>query len=306
VYLCQTAPVVDDWPAEVAHELGIDPATVQPVRRVELPLSGGQRLSALVWGTRPPELVFLHGGGQNAHTWDLVITRLGRPAVALDLPGHGRSSWRADRDYRPWRNATAIATALDRLDVRGRPVVGMSLGGLSAIALADTRPDLVARCVLVDITPGADVRRLRADQLGTIALTRGPRTFDSVEEMIDRAVRASPRRPASAVRRGVLHNTVRRPDGTWSWRYDERDQDDEARVADAATLWDALGRLRMPVLVVKGAASAVTTAADLREASRRLPTARIETVPDAGHAVQSDQPDALSRLIEDFAPADDR
>lgn len=288
-----------DWVTEVAHELGTDPATVQPVRRVELALSGGQRLSALVWGTRPAELVFLHGGGQNAHTWDLVVTRLGRPAVALDLPGHGRSSWRADRDYGPWRNATAIAAALDQLNVRGTPVVGMSLGGLSAVALADTRPDLVARCVLVDITPGADIRRLAADQLGTIALTRGPRTFDSVEEMIDRAVRASPRRPASAVRRGVLHNAVRRPDGTWTWRYDERDQDD---AADAVPLWEAVGRLRMPVLVVKGEASAVTTAADLGEVSRRLPTARIEIVPDAGHAVQSDQPDALSRLIEDFAP----
>jgi pimeloyl-ACP methyl ester carboxylesterase len=299
--------VADDefnWTAEVADELGIDPAAVQPVRRTEIPVAGGQRLSALVWGTEPPELLFLHGGGQNAHTWDLLITRIGRPAVALDLPGHGRSSWRPDKDYRPWRNATAIATALDHLEMRGRPVIGMSLGGLSTIALADNRPDLVAACVLVDITPGSGttVRRLTTEQLGTIALTRGPRVFGSVEEMVERAVQASPRRPASAVRRGVLHNALRRPDGTWTWRYDERDHDDDARSADAATLWDALGRLRMPVLVVKGAASAVTTAEDLREVRRRLPDARIEIVPGAGHAVQSDQPDALSRLIEDFTP----
>lgn len=282
--------------AEVAAELGIDPAAVQPGRRIELP--GG--LSALVWGTEPPELVFLHGGGQNAHTWDLVITRIGRPAVALDLPGHGRSSWRPDRDYGPWRNATAIAAALDHLDVRGRPVIGMSLGGLSTIALADTRPDLAAACVLVDITPGSGttVRRLTDEQLGTIALTRGPRVFDSVEEMVSRAVQASPRRPAAAVRRGVVHNAVRRPDGTWTWRYDERDHG--ASSTDTATLWDALGRLRMPVLVVKGGESAVTTAEDLREVRRWLPEARIEIVPDAGHAVQSDQPDALSRLIEEF------
>jgi pimeloyl-ACP methyl ester carboxylesterase len=299
-------PVADDEfsrMAEVADELGIDPTTVQPARRTEIPLPDDQRLSAIVWGVGPPELVFLHGGGQNAHTWDLVITRLGRPSVALDLPGHGHSSWRPDRDYRPWRNAPAVATALDHLAVRGRPVIGMSLGGLTAIALADTRPDLVERCVLLDITPGSGgvLRQLTREQLGTIALTRGPRTFDSVEEMVESAVRASPRRPASAVRRGVLHNAVRRG-GRWTWRYDVRDQSDEARASDTETLWAALGQLRMPAMVVKGGESAVTTESDLHEVSRRLPGTRIEVVPGAGHAVQSDQPDALSRLIEDFAP----
>jgi pimeloyl-ACP methyl ester carboxylesterase len=302
--MCQTGPVAElPWTAEVAAELGIDPTTVRPPRRTEIPLPGGQRLSALVWGAQPPELVFLHGGGQNAHTWDLVLTRLGRPAVALDLPGHGHASWRPDRDYGPWRNATAVAAALDHLAVRGKPVIGMSLGGLTTIALADTRPDLVGRCALVDITPGstATVRTLPTEQLGTIALTRGPRTFDTVEEMIELAVRASPRRPASAVRRGVLHNAYQRPDGRWTWRYDQRRPDDHP---DAAPLWAALGRLRMPVMVVKGAASAVTTLADLRQVGRRLPGTRIEIVPDAGHAVQSDQPDALARLIDDFAPPD--
>ena len=46
-------------------------------------------VSALVWG-RDPRVVFLHGGGQNAHTWDTVILGLGLPALAIDLPGHGR------------------------------------------------------------------------------------------------------------------------------------------------------------------------------------------------------------------------
>ena len=56
------------------------------VTRIE---SGG--ISALKWGDEPPQVVFLHGGGQNAHTWDTVILGLGVPALAIDLPGHGRS-----------------------------------------------------------------------------------------------------------------------------------------------------------------------------------------------------------------------
>src|ERR1044072_4961114 len=62
-------------------------------------------ISALRFGDRPPRVVFLHGGGQNAHTWDTVILGLGEPALAVDLPGHGRSAWRDYGDYGPKLNA---------------------------------------------------------------------------------------------------------------------------------------------------------------------------------------------------------
>ena len=60
----------------------------------------------------PPRIVFLHGGGQNAHTWDTVIVGLGEPALAVDLPGHGHSAWREDGDYSPQNNAAALAPVL--------------------------------------------------------------------------------------------------------------------------------------------------------------------------------------------------
>ncbi|MUM30929.1 alpha/beta fold hydrolase, partial [Mycolicibacterium sp. CBMA 361] len=65
-------------------------------------------ISMLKWGTEAPEVVFLHGGGQNAHTWDTVILGLGVPALAIDLPGHGRSAWREDGDYGPKLNAETL------------------------------------------------------------------------------------------------------------------------------------------------------------------------------------------------------
>lgn len=58
-------------------------------------------VSALRWGSEAPRVVFLHGGAQNAHTWDTVVLGLGEPALAVDLPGHGRSAWRDDGDYSP-------------------------------------------------------------------------------------------------------------------------------------------------------------------------------------------------------------
>src|SRR5262245_5546052 len=95
-----------------AEEVGLAYDGPPTVRRVEI-----DGVSALVWGPldSSPELVLLHGGAQNAHTWDTVALALDRPLVAIDLPGHGRSAWRDDHDYRPTTNAVAVANAVAKL-----------------------------------------------------------------------------------------------------------------------------------------------------------------------------------------------
>jgi esterase len=243
----------------------------------------------------------LHGGGQNARTWDLVLLLLGRPAVAIDLPGHGHSSWRPDRDYGPMRNAAAVAATIEQQAAQADAVIGMSLGGLTLIHMAATRPDLVRRAMLVDVTPGSPqaAAAMSGHQRGAVQLTRGPRAFASRQEMIDAAVAGSPRRPASAVRRGVIHNSRQLPDRTWVWRYDRSDPD---LPFPAAQLWDDLARLPMPAMLVTGAESGFVTDSDKAEVRRRLSSIRVEGVPAAGHAVQSDQPAALAALIADFVP----
>src|SRR6201990_2745238 len=76
---------------ENAEEFGLPFERPPEVRREFVPLADGRRSSALVWGDAPPNLVLLHGGAQNAHTWDTVALALGQPLVAIDLPGHGHS-----------------------------------------------------------------------------------------------------------------------------------------------------------------------------------------------------------------------
>jgi pimeloyl-ACP methyl ester carboxylesterase len=82
---------------ENAAEYGLPFDRPPTVRRAFASVPGGRRLSALVWQQGEPELVLLHGGAQNAHTWDTVAMALGRPLVAIDLPGHGHSGIKAER-----------------------------------------------------------------------------------------------------------------------------------------------------------------------------------------------------------------
>lgn len=278
--------------------LAFDPATPPVVRRewvTDTP--SGNDVSAIVWGDGAPELVLLHGGAQNAHTWDSMALALGRPLVAVDLPGHGHSAWRPDQDYRPQAMADDIAHVVDALAPDATTLIGMSLGGLTALATLAGRNDLAERLVLVDITPGVDQDKASA----IIAFVDGPEEFESFDAILERTLAFNPSRSRSSLARGVRHNAYERPDGVWSWRYDRpteaRDGDLEARYAN---LWEAVSDLDHPVLLVQGGLSGVVDDDDIAELQRRRPDARVVVVEEAGHSVQGDRPVVLAELVLDF------
>ena len=83
---------------EVAAELGLDPAVIPQVSRRLAAAGPGQACSVVRWGSAEPELVFLHGGGQNARTWDLVALDLGRPRGELIVMEEVAPAARGERD----------------------------------------------------------------------------------------------------------------------------------------------------------------------------------------------------------------
>ncbi len=288
---------------ENAQEFGLPYDGPPVVRRTEVEVSPGRHLSALVWGVSPPELVLLHGGAQNAHTWDTVAMALGRPLVAVDLPGHGHSDAPADGSLRVQRNADDVAVAVRALAPDARAVVGMSLGGLTAIALADQHPDLVRRVILVDVTPQVEGPGAAA----IVAFVNGPESFADFDELLARTIEFNPTRSESSLRRGILHNALQRDDGSWVWRYrrftDGADQGSVQEQLPTEDLWEALGRISVPLMLVRGmrTGSVVDDAAEA-ELLRRLPSARVEHVAEAGHSVQGDDPLALAALLDSFVP----
>ncbi|MGV0788886.1 alpha/beta hydrolase [Mycolicibacterium sp. XJ2] len=273
---------------ENARQAGVE--AVPPVKRID---SGP--ISSLKFGDAPPRVVFLHGGGQNAHTWDTVIVGLGEPALAIDLPGHGRSAWREDGDYGPKNNAVAIEPVVRSLASDADLVVGMSLGGLTALRLAVAARDLVRRLVLVDVTPSAPERhtQMTEAQKGTVALVQGDRIFPSFEAMLEKTVAAAPHRDRESLRRGVFHNARRLDDGTWTWRYDEMRKGEGFE-----GLWDDVPRLEVATTLVRGANSFFVNDDDAAEFARRAPGFKdVQIVEDSGHSVQSDQPGKLIQIL---------
>lgn len=265
------------------------PARVM-VRRTQVEVAPGRRVSAIVWGAGPPEVVLLHGGAQNAHTWDTVALALDRPLVAIDLPGHGHSDWREDRAYWPAENAHAVAAAVHVLAPDARAIVGMSLGGLTALSLTDAYPSLVRQLVLVDITPG--VTRDKASAI--TSFINGPETFASFDEILERTILFNPTRQESSLRRGVLHNAAPQADGTWAWRYDRNHLPEGSEVPDFGSLWDAIDRLAVPLTLLRGSTSPVVDDADVAELLRRQPEAEVILVDGAGHSIQGDRPVELA------------
>ncbi|MGH1490102.1 MAG: alpha/beta fold hydrolase [Acidimicrobiales bacterium] len=298
------------------------PFSSQPaVRRQAVEVEPGRSVSALVWGEGNPELVLLHGGAQNAHTWDTVALALRpRSLVAIDLPGHGHSDG-PGAVQRAQRTTTAaardVAVVIRALAPEATCIVGMSYGGLTALALTAVAPELVPRLVLVDVLPG-----LKPEQGRHITdFVNGPVTFPNFDEILARTMEFNPSRSESSLRRGILHNALQLDDGSWVWRHsrwrlDEPEAlettpdtslDDEQAAAEQADrghadLLEILERVSVPLLLARGLRSdSVLRDDDEAELLRRLPTAQVEHFADAGHSIQGDMPIELAAAIDRFA-----
>lgn len=187
------------------------------VKRVDVEVSDGRKISALQYGpSEPPAFVFLHGMGLNAHGFDPVVLALDAPALALDLPGHGHSDWREDANYRPDLLAQDVLLALAQLAPKPFVLVGHSLGGLTAAIAAPALGERLRGLVILDITPSL---KPQSDGAEIGDFISGQRDFATQEEMVDRAIQYGIGADRAALTRGVALNVRQRPDGRWEWAH---------------------------------------------------------------------------------------
>jgi len=231
--------------------------------------------------------VLAHGFTQSARSWAtlqrLLESRLpGATTIAVDLPGHGDAEPPADLDL--WTSADLLAD-------RGGPgvYVGYSMGGRVALHTALARPEVVERLVLVGATAGIDdpderaARRAADERLADHIEAVGVSTF--LDEWLANPLFAG-LTEATALRADRLRNT---PAGLAA----------SLRATGTGTqtpLWDRLGEIECPVLVLVGEHDAKFT--DLgRRLVGGLPRAELAVIPGAGHSVHLEQPDATVDAI---------
>jgi pimeloyl-ACP methyl ester carboxylesterase len=110
---------------------------------------GGHRVRYVRAGSGSPVLL-LHGFASSIYTWKDVLPALARDhdVVALDFPGFGESEQPSDLDGS--RFPSLVLELLDQVGIQDTAIVGSSMGGATAVAVAATHPDRVTALVLID------------------------------------------------------------------------------------------------------------------------------------------------------------
>ncbi|MCW2876543.1 MAG: ybfF 2 [Sphaerisporangium sp.] len=258
---------------EIAQSIGVsapDPRLIQ--RRWVTTVSGGH-VSGVTWGDGPAETVLLHDARRSARSWDRLLILLDRPALALDLPGHGRSGWRGNGVYSPRRLAPAVSEAIRSFAPKSKVVAGAGLGALAAIALTIRSSELVRALVLVDTLPGS----LEAGQ-------HGPGRHASQEEALEWLRKARPHASEEDLVTDVRYETATDSEGVWTWRHHLGNlPGDAAAQLDDETLWEQLTVLadrQLPIYLVRPAEGSRLSDPAVRELHRRAPAARLVTGED--------------------------
>ena len=228
-----------------------------------------------------PPLVLIHGAGGSHLSWPADIRRMvGTTVLALDLPGHGKSSGvgkQTTADY-----AREVIAFMDDIAIWKAVLVGHALGGAVALQLALLAPERVAGLCLLSCA-----MRLPVAEAILESVTNAATHAQALQTLLDGAFaqentpgRAQFARLLAATRPAVLHGDLLASD-----RFD---------------VSAALGPLRLPALVICGTEDRVVPMNQARSLSNAIPDAAFQTIDGAGHAVMWEQPRRVSALIDLF------
>ncbi len=279
----------------------------------------GLRLRLCSWGPdtgRP--LLILHGYLEQGAAWEGVANRLSdRRVVAPDHRGHGLSEHvGAGGFYHFWDYVADVDAVVRHLDCEV-DLVGHSMGGTIAALYAATRPERVRRLVLIEgLGPPDGADELLERGQAFLDGKESPRkhgSFPNVEtaaaRMRDFNKALSPEealRLAARVARPVVEGDpfVTRPVvGAWTWAWDPAHRGRSPTPFRAEAHQVFLSAIRAPTLLIDGGSSPFKLMD--RDARRRSLSHAIElTIPQAGHLIHHDAPDALATALREFFSED--
>ena len=241
-----------------------------------------------------PTLVILPGLFGSKRNWTSMARALSetRRVITVDLRNHGESPWDALHDYPSM--AADVAALLESLGVGSAAVLGHSMGGKAAMTLALTRPELVERLIVVDIAPVRSTANTRAvlQAMQDVPL-ESIRTRSEAKTSMAEAV------PSAGVRDFLALNLLSGPEGlTWGVNLAALDRNFES-ILSFPSFPDGV-RFEKPTLFVAGGRSPYVQPEHHAEIHRLFPSARIETIPGAGHWVHAEAPSEFLASVSSF------
>jgi len=253
-----------------------------------------------------PTVLCLHGLMRNSRDFEALAPHLAQRyrVIVPDVRGRGLSARDPDpTHYQIPVYLQDLEPLLAGLGVERTAVIGTSMGGLIAMVLAASRPNLVTRIVLNDVGPEvnpAGLERIRAyagkapsagswsDAAAQLRLTFGAAWPD-----------LEPARWETLARRSYRESAVGTIEADSDPRIGDVVRSSPSAAPDLWPLWNALARL--PVLALRGAHSDILSEATLARMLREKTDLRTVTVPQRGHAPLLDEPECLNAIDEFLA-----
>ncbi|MGO4444312.1 alpha/beta fold hydrolase [Mycobacterium sp. 2YAF39] len=238
-------------------------------------------------------VVLLHGYSASVQWWDRVAAALpGQRVITVDLVGHGGSEAPRDAgDYSVDGQAEAVRRALDALGVRRAVLVGHSMGGLVATALAEQNPERVERVAISDTPAAEDL--VESSALAGLACT------PIIGPLVDRL------RPVDAITDSALQTGFAADYPVPALAHRSLEQlthtgvCDSGKQGDQRATADRLAGLGKPVLVVWGEHDVLTpTAANVERYREAGLTPTI--IPGVGHSPLVESPGEFVNAITEF------
>jgi 3-oxoadipate enol-lactonase len=248
-------------------------------------------MSAVAWKERGKgdALVFLHGVGGGAESWDAQLSAFGTThrAMAWDMPGYGGSDDPAAPGFDGW--VAALAGWLDATGVAGCTLVGHSIGGMIAQLFAARHPQRVTRLVLSATSAafgnpdGAFQRAFLESRLAPLDAGRSMAELaaEFVPGLVGLAAPEAARRAAVATMSRVRPETYR-------------------AAMTALVGFDARAELpgvTAPAVLIAGEDDPAAPVKAMERLAERLPDARLIRMPGMGHLGNIEQPDAYNSVL---------
>jgi 3-oxoadipate enol-lactonase len=245
---------------------------------------------------KTPSLVFLHGIGGGSAGWAPQLAHCvqqGRHALAWDMPGYGRSPMIEPYDFPGL--ARALEHLLDQHALDRAVLIGHSLGGMVALQAWTQMPQRIHALVLAATSPAfghgsgdfqqqflaqrlapLDAGHSLADVARTLVpAMMGPAPDPQAQTRAQACMAAIP----AASYRAALHALV---------TFEQR---------------AALPTVTVPTLCIAGAHDRTAAPSVMQRMASKIPGARYVEMPDAGHLLNFEQPDAFNQLIDGFVAA---